>query len=68
MAWIPNLVKTITEVVLNGSKALVVDKKLVEGPNPNEKGKILIPFIFAFQVSFKPFLAYFFSCNSRIDK
>lgn len=51
-AWIPNLVKTITEVVLNGSKALVVDKKLIEGPNPNEKGKILIPFIFAFQYFF----------------
>lgn len=51
-AWIPNLVKTITEVVLNGSKALVVDKKLVEGPNPNEKGKILIPLIFAFQYFF----------------
>ncbi|KAH9737222.1 translocase of chloroplast 34 [Citrus sinensis] len=51
-AWIPNLVKTITEVVLNGSKALVVDKKLVEGPNPNEKGKILIPVIFAFQYFF----------------
>ncbi|KAH9673641.1 translocase of chloroplast 34 [Citrus sinensis] len=51
-AWIPNLVKTITEVVLNGSKALLVDKKLVEGPNPNEKGKILIPFIFAFQYFF----------------
>lgn len=48
-AWIPNLVKTITEVVFNGSKAVYVDKKLIEGPNPDEKGKIFIPFILALQ-------------------
>lgn len=52
IAWIPHLVKTITEVVLNGSKSIVVDKKLIEGPNPNERGKFLIPLIFAFQVCF----------------
>ena len=51
-AWIPNLVKTITDAVSNGSKGILVDKKLVEGPNPNERGKLLIPFILAFQVSF----------------
>ncbi|GLT77356.1 hypothetical protein SLA2020_489520 [Shorea laevis] len=45
VAWIPNLVSTITEVVLNGSKAIHVNKKMVEGPNPNEKEKILIPLI-----------------------
>jgi len=52
IAWIPNLVQTITEVVLNGSKSIVVDKKLIEGPNPNERGKFLIPLIFAFQYFF----------------
>lgn len=41
----------ITDVVLNGSKAILVDKKLIEGPNPNERGKLFIPFILAFQVS-----------------
>lgn len=51
-AWIPNLVKTITDVVLNGSKGILVDKKLIEGPNPNERGKILIPVILAFQYFF----------------
>lgn len=37
--------------MLNGSKGILVDKKLIEGPNPNERGKILIPVILAFQVS-----------------
>ncbi|KAK9268310.1 hypothetical protein L1049_000058 [Liquidambar formosana] len=51
-AWIPNLIETITNVISNGSKAIVVDKKLIEGPNPNNRGKILIPFILAFQYFF----------------
>ncbi|XP_034672608.1 translocase of chloroplast 34, chloroplastic-like isoform X2 [Vitis riparia] len=51
-AWIPNLVKTITDAVSNGSKGILVDKKLIEGPNPNERGKLLIPFILAFQYFF----------------
>ncbi|XP_059627842.1 translocase of chloroplast 34, chloroplastic-like [Cornus florida] len=51
-AWIPSLVKTITDVVSNGGKGILVDKKLIEGPNPNERGKLLIPFIFAFQYFF----------------
>ncbi|PIA34977.1 hypothetical protein AQUCO_03700318v1 [Aquilegia coerulea] len=51
-AWIPNLVEIITEVVSNGSKAIVVDKKLIEGPNPNEKHKFLIPLLLAFQYFF----------------
>ena len=59
-AWIPHLVKTITEVALNGSQSIVVDKKLIEGPNPNERGKFLIPLIFALQVSFLNLDAYLF--------
>ncbi|KAA8539729.1 hypothetical protein F0562_026421 [Nyssa sinensis] len=50
--WIPNLVEIITDVVSNGSKGILVDKKLIEGPNPNERGKLLIPFILAFQYFF----------------
>lgn len=50
IAWIPNLMKTITEVVSNGSKGIKVDKKLIDGPNPDQRGKWLIPLIAAFQV------------------
>ncbi|CAK9321409.1 unnamed protein product [Citrullus colocynthis] len=52
IAWIPHLVETITTVLLNGSKSIFVDKKLIEGPNPNQRGKLLIPFIFALQYLF----------------
>lgn len=51
-AWIPNLIKTITDVVLSGGRSIVVDRKLIEGPNPNDKGKLLIPLIAAFQYFF----------------
>lgn len=50
-AWIPSLVQTITDAVLSGSKGILVDQKLIEGPNPNNRGKVLIPFILAFQVN-----------------
>ncbi|KAF4403256.1 hypothetical protein G4B88_028027 [Cannabis sativa] len=50
--WISHLVQIITEVALNGSKSIVVDKKLIEGPNPNDRGKILIPIFLAFQYFF----------------
>lgn len=52
IAWIPHLVKTVTEVVLNGSASILVDKKLIEGPNPNERGKVLIPLLLALQYFF----------------
>ncbi|GMP69743.1 hypothetical protein CsSME_00028886 [Camellia sinensis var. sinensis] len=51
-AWIPNLVETIADVVSNGSRGIFVDLKLIKGPDPNERGKILIPFILAFQYFF----------------
>ncbi|MQM16553.1 hypothetical protein Taro_049510 [Colocasia esculenta] len=50
--WIPNLVKTITDIVLNGSKAITVDQKLIDGPDPNQRGKIFIPLILALQYFF----------------
>ncbi|KAL6013358.1 Translocase of chloroplast [Asimina triloba] len=50
IAWIPELVKTITNIISNGSKAIVVDKELIEGPNLNDRGKFWIPLIIAFQV------------------
>ncbi|XP_008812711.2 translocase of chloroplast 34, chloroplastic-like [Phoenix dactylifera] len=51
-AWIPNLVEVITVVISNGSKPIAVDQKLIEGPNPNERGKFFIPLILAFQFFF----------------
>lgn len=56
--WIPSLVKTITDVVSNGSKPIVVDQKLIEGPNPNARGKFLIPLILAFQVNWQDSLVF----------
>ncbi|XP_072991164.1 translocase of chloroplast 34, chloroplastic [Typha latifolia] len=50
--WIPNLVKEITAVISNGSKPIVVDQKLIDGPNPNNRGKFFIPLILAFQYFF----------------
>lgn len=56
IAWIPHLVQTITEIALNKSESIFVDKNLIEGPNPNQRGKIWIPVIFAleFLVFMKP--------------
>ncbi|XP_008775669.2 translocase of chloroplast 34, chloroplastic-like [Phoenix dactylifera] len=51
-AWIPNLVEVITVVISNGSKPITVDQKLIDGPNPNERGKLFIPLILAFQYFF----------------
>ncbi|CAN6700843.1 unnamed protein product [Malus baccata var. baccata] len=48
-AWISHLVQTMTEIILNGSKSIHVDRKLIEGPNPNDKGKLLIPLLLAIQ-------------------
>ncbi|XP_024023474.1 translocase of chloroplast 34, chloroplastic-like [Morus notabilis] len=52
IAWISYLVEKITEVALNGSKSIFVDTKLIEGPNPNERGKTFIPLILLIQFFF----------------
>ncbi|KAI4340808.1 hypothetical protein MLD38_025610 [Melastoma candidum] len=49
IAWISNVVRNIVDVALNGNKGILVDKKLVEGANPDRRWKEFIPFIFAFQ-------------------
>lgn len=58
IAWIPQLVQTITQVALNKSESIHVDKKLIDGPNPNQTGKWWIPLIIAAQVSFLNSRAY----------
>ncbi|CAN6903377.1 unnamed protein product [Brassica oleracea] len=49
-AWIPNLVKAITDVATNQKKAIHVDKKMVDGSYSDDKGKKLIPLIIAAQL------------------
>ncbi|XP_038683173.1 translocase of chloroplast 33, chloroplastic-like isoform X2 [Tripterygium wilfordii] len=49
VAWIPNLVKVITDVATNGKNSIIVDKKLVEGSDSNDKGKMFIPLILGVQ-------------------
>lgn len=51
-AWIPSIVETITKVALTETKGIVVDQKLIDGPDPNDKWKLFIPLILAFQVCF----------------
>ncbi|PWA76563.1 translocase of chloroplast 34 [Artemisia annua] len=51
-AWIPSIVETITKVALTETKGIVVDQKLIDGPDPNDKWKLFIPLILAFQVFF----------------
>jgi hypothetical protein len=47
------------EVEKNGSKPILIKKKLIEGPDANQWGKRWIPLFLAFQV----FLNNFFSCD-----
>ncbi|XP_020588120.1 translocase of chloroplast 34, chloroplastic-like [Phalaenopsis equestris] len=51
-AWIPSLVETIINVVTSGGQSILVDQKLIEGPNANSRGKLFIPLILAFQYLF----------------
>ncbi|KAG6749706.1 hypothetical protein POTOM_046773 [Populus tomentosa] len=48
-AWIPSLVKEIVGVATNGKKSLLVDEKLVNGSESNDRGKIFIPLILGVQ-------------------
>lgn len=44
----------IVEVATNDNKSIVVDKKLIDGPNPNDRGKWWIPLVMLGQVSGYP--------------
>ncbi|XP_076934663.1 translocase of chloroplast 34-like [Bidens hawaiensis] len=50
--WIPKVVETITKVATNESQSILVDQKLIDGPNANDRGKKFIPFILGFQYFF----------------
>lgn len=51
-SWIPNLMQAIINAMTNGGKSITVDQKLIDGPNPNNRGKLFIPLILAFQYFF----------------
>ncbi|XP_050238905.1 translocase of chloroplast 33, chloroplastic [Mercurialis annua] len=48
-AWIPSLVKEIIGVATNGNKSITVDKKLIDGSEANDRGKMFIPLILGAQ-------------------
>ncbi|KAJ8748516.1 hypothetical protein K2173_003415 [Erythroxylum novogranatense] len=48
-AWIPTLVKEIVDVATNGNKGIIVDKRLVDGSESNDRGKMLIPLLIGVQ-------------------
>ncbi|KAL6526910.1 Translocase of chloroplast [Orobanche gracilis] len=50
--WIPELVRTITDVALNGKTGILVNRQLIVGRNPNKRGKVFIPLILAVQYFF----------------
>ncbi|CAI0470173.1 unnamed protein product [Linum tenue] len=49
VAWIPSLVEEIISIATNGSKAIVVDQKLIDGSGSNDRGKLLIPAVIGVQ-------------------
>ena len=55
------MVKAITDVATNKSRAIVVDKKLIDGSGSDEKGKLWIPAILGLQVKLTEF------CNLRFQ-
>lgn len=50
------MVKEIIGVATNGNKSIVVDKKLLEGSESNDRGKVFIPLILGVQVKVLGFL------------
>ncbi|KAJ7268241.1 hypothetical protein O6H91_Y399200 [Diphasiastrum complanatum] len=47
--WLPHLFESIVEVATGENQSLVIDKKLIEGPNANQRGKIWIPLLLVTQ-------------------
>ncbi|KAG0597476.1 hypothetical protein M758_UG342200 [Ceratodon purpureus] len=43
--WLPALVERIVEVATSDTDSILVDKKLIDGPNANERGKWWIPLL-----------------------
>ena len=48
--WLPVLVEALVDVVTGPRKSILVDKKLIDGPNANQRGKIWMPLVLLAQV------------------
>lgn len=45
MVWLPAVVEQIVQVATGATTSIFVDKKLIDGPNANERGKWWIPLV-----------------------
>lgn len=50
VVWLPKLVEHIVDIATSSVQPVVIDKKLIEGPNANKRGKIFVPIILLLQV------------------
>ena len=48
--WLPKLMGHIVDIATGSVQSVDIDKKLIEGPNANKRGKIFIPVILMLQV------------------
>eukprot|EP00850_Spirogloea_muscicola_P000907 SM000003S11152 [mRNA] locus=s3:1227662:1229976:- [translate_table: standard] len=49
--WLPQMVEAVVDAATSGRPPLVVDQKLIDGPDANRRGKIWIPLLLAVQAS-----------------
>jgi len=49
MVWLPAVVEQIVQVATGATTSIFVDKKLIDGPNANERGKWWIPLVIVAQ-------------------
>lgn len=49
--WLPKLVEHIVDIATSSIPPVVIDKKLIEGPDANKRGKIYVPLILLAQVA-----------------
>lgn len=47
--WLPKLVERIVDMATSSVPPVVIDKKLIEGPDANKRGKIYVPIILLVQ-------------------
>ena len=48
--WLPKLVEHIVDIAVSSAQPVDIDKKLIEGPNANKRGKLFIPILLLLQV------------------
>lgn len=60
LVWLPKLVEQVVEIAVSSIQPVVIDQKLIEGPNANQRGKIFIPIVLMLQflLVIKPIQGY----------